>query len=262
MTKKNARKKAKKADKKTGKMNGRLALAKDLVKQLEAGDEIKADSIVDEITSIRESSLFQEVGRMTRELHDAMLSFANDTRVSELTEDELPDAKDRLNHVIKMTQQAADQTLNAVEAFMPLCQEMSGQSRTLSLNWERFVGREMPLQDFRGLADELKKFLPMVEGNSKQVYEMSNDVLLAQNFQDLTGQIIRRVIRLLEEMQEKLVGLLRVAGERHVDESREKETQKTGTDNQDIGPHVLGRTSEDAVSGQDEVDDLLSSLGF
>lgn len=258
MTKKNTKKKARK----TGKQNGRLVLAKDLVKHLEAGDEAKANSVVDEITSIRESDLFQEVGRMTRELHDAMLSFANDTRVTDITEDELPDAKDRLNHVINMTQQAADQTLNAVEAFMPLCQEMSGQSKTLSRSWQQFVGRELPLQDFRGLADELKKFLPMVEGNSRQVYEMSNEVLLAQNFQDLTGQIIRRVIRLLEEMQEKLVGLLRVAGEKHIEESQQVKAKKTGTDDGDIGPHVLGRISEDAVTGQDQVDDLLSSLGF
>lgn len=258
MIKKNAKKKAKKIVKK----NDRLVLAKDLVKHLEAGDEIRADSVIDGMTHIRESDLFQEVGRMTRELHDAMLSFANDTRVNDITEDELPDAKDRLNHVINMTQQAADQTLNAVETFMPLCKEMSGQSRMLSRNWERFVGREMPLQDFRNLADELKKFLPMVESNSRQVYEMSNEVLLAQNFQDLTGQIIRRVIRLLEEMQEKLVGLLRIAGGQHVDESRKVKTRKKGTDDDDIGPHVLGRKSEDAVSGQDEVDDLLSSLGF
>ena len=258
MTQKNSKKKAKK----TGKKNDRLELARELVQHLEADDETQANRVVDEMASIRESELFQEVGRMTRELHDAMISFANDTRVSELTEDELPDAKDRLNHVIDMTQQAADQTLNAVEAFMPLCQEMSGQSKALSSNWERFVGREMPLQDFRDLADELKKFLPMVEGNSRQVYEMSNEVLLAQNFQDLTGQIIRRVIKLLEEMQEKLVGLLRVAGEKQSDAPRKASATKTGTDDTDIGPHVLGRTSEDAVSDQDEVDDLLSSLGF
>jgi chemotaxis protein CheZ len=84
-----------------------------------------------------------------------------------------------------------------------------------------------------------------------------NDVLMAQDFQDLTGQIISRVITLVEEVEGNLVELIRLTGDRFI-----KPQDAPETDTAAEGPHVPGVGRTDVVADQDEVDDLLSSLGF
>lgn len=237
-----------------------LPVAHELVSSLEQEDYAGAQAAMERLADIRESTLYREVGRMTRELHDAIADFADDARLMALTTDELPDAKERLAHVIKMTEQAANQTLGAVEDIMPMVKQMGRSSNDLAVKWDRFLGREMPVEEFRDVARGLKIFLEKMQGDADRTYSMANDVLMAQNFQDLTGQIIKRVIALIEEMESKLVNLLRISGQKHAGSLTQVDEHKIKDG--DIGPHVLGRKSKEAVSGQDEVDDLLSSLGF
>ena len=92
--------------------DNRLALAKDLVTALEKGQEISVDMILGEIANVQECQLFQEVGRLTRQLHDTMAGFSTDSNINSMAEHDIPDAKERLQYVITMTEQAANQTLN------------------------------------------------------------------------------------------------------------------------------------------------------
>jgi chemotaxis protein CheZ len=105
-----------------------LSLSKDLVVALENGDEANADEILDKIAGLRETQLFQEIGRLTRQLHDTMVSFSLDTTITALAEYEIPDAKERLQYVISMTEQAANQTLTVVEDLLPVSEQLSNQS--------------------------------------------------------------------------------------------------------------------------------------
>ncbi len=132
-----------------------LAQARELVTAIEQGDDLAADRLLDEIKAVRETDLYQKLGQLTRELHDKMLGFALDSRIADLTHTEIPDARERLNYVITMTQEAADTTLNAVEELVPLTEKMGKQSSELSLKWERFLQREMPYAEFKTLSTEL-----------------------------------------------------------------------------------------------------------
>lgn len=88
---------------------------------------------------------------------------------------------------------------------------------------------------------------------------------MAQDYQDLTGQIIRRVIALVEEVEGNLVQLVRISGQRIVDDpqrSERKQSEASERMQKGEGPSIPGGDNEGVVSGQDEVDDLLSSLGF
>ena len=235
----------------------RLSLAKELLAALEQGDELKADKLLDEIAGIRETQLFLEVGRLTRQLHEAMRSFALDSRISELTENDIPDAKERLHYVISMTEQAANQTLTAVEGLFPVAQSLNQQARKLAGNWERFLVRKMPYEEFKGMSHEITHYF----NESKQSLEMMqnglNEILIAQGFQDITGQIIRRVITLVEDLENSMVELIRLSG-----------TKAGGAKMAHVpdlpGPAVPGVDDKtgDVATNQDEVDDLLSSLGF
>lgn len=234
-----------------------LSLAKELVVALEKGDESLADGLLDELAGLRETQLFMEIGRLTRQLHDTMVSFSIDAKITAMTEHEIPDAQERLQYVITMTEQAADKTLTVVEQLVPVSQQLNEQVALLAGKWGRFLDREMPLDEFKSMSGEISRHFKESKTSLEQVESGLNDILLAQGFQDITGQIIRRVINLVQELEISMVKLISISG------------RKTGSDaalaQPDLpGPAVPGIDDRagDVAHSQDEVDDLLSSLGF
>lgn len=234
-----------------------LERARELVQQIEAGNEAEAGRILDELTFTRQANLFNEVGKLTRELHDALNGFRLDSRITDLAAKEIPDAKERLKYVISKTEEAADRTLTAVEDSIPLCEGIDARAGELRQEWERFTRREMNAAEFRELSRKVADFLGFLSGESLKLKNNLNDVLMAQDFQDLTGQVIRRVITLVADVEDNLVNMVRVSGQSMAHPAPSKK-EKTAAE----GPQVPGLGHADAVSGQDEVDDLLSSLGF
>jgi chemotaxis protein CheZ len=236
----------------------RIETAKALVASLEAGDQAESDRLIAVLSPPKSNDqLFLEVGRLTRELHDAINGFLLDARISNMTEFEIPDAKQRLSYVITMTQQAADRTLNAVEDSLPRVQNIEVQSSELLEQWERLCSRMLNKDDFKDLSISLTKFLKQLKKDSNTLHESLSEVLMAQDFQDLTGQIIRKVINLVQDVEEKLVMLVRITGEKF-----EEGGEKKGAEEDLAGPVVPGVDQGDQMTNQDDVDDLLSSLGF
>lgn len=232
-------------------------LARELVQKIDAGATDDAKHILDEMTRIRESSLYQELGKLTRELHNSLSSFRVDTHISALAEKDIPDARERLRYVVSMTDEAANKTLTAVEESIPLCDGISGRVDELENAWGRLLRREMKPGEFRELSNTLTQYLSASSSELGAMKNNLNEVLMAQGFQDLTGQIIHRVIDLVEDVENNLVDLIRVAGNKAEITSAAEEESSIAA----VGPAVPGLDTG-TVSGQDEVDDLLSSLGF
>ncbi len=248
-----------------------LESARELVAKLEEGNTDGVQEHLDHITRLRETQLYQELGQLTRELHEALKAFKVDTRLSEIA-GEIPDAQDRLTHVINMTEQSAHRTLTAIEESLPMVDDISGRSRELLERWELFRNRKLSATEFRGLSKDLERFLGNVQQDAGKVQTHLTDALMAQDYQDLTGQIIRRVINLVQEVESGLVSLISLAAPGRGDENampadkpvtdKPKTKKKSSSVSELEGPQVPGRESDGAVKGQDEVDDLLSSLGF
>ncbi|MTW20316.1 protein phosphatase CheZ [Allochromatium palmeri] len=243
-----------------------LDLARRLVERLEAEDRDGADEIIRQLRLPYERELFEELGKLTRDLHEALNSFRGDSRLLELTRDEIPDAKERLNYVVSMTEQATHRTLNALDESMPIAESLHERSASLREQWGRFRNRELSIDEFRELARELDEFLTLSGQETDRLKSLMSEILMAQDYQDLTGQIIRRVIRLVQEVEENLVGLIRLSSARMelpkpdkpiADESEPPDTQGHGP----IVPNTQDAVA-DVVSSQDDVDALLSSLGF
>ncbi len=237
--------------------NSRLALAKDLVNAIEQGDELAADGLLDEIALLRETQLFQEVGRLTRQLHDTMVGFTLDSKIATMTENEIPDAKERLQYVINMTEAAATQTLSVVEGLLPVSKKLNSQADQLSSKWERFLDRAMPFEEFKNMSGEITQHFSESKGSLHQVQEGLNEILLAQGFQDITGQIIKQVIDLVHDLETSMVELIKITGHKVTDSKEESESNAHGP----IVPGVDDKENN-VVTNQDDVDDLLSSLGF
>ena len=236
-----------------------LERAEEMVRAMQQGNNEQVANLLDYISTARESGLYNEVGKMARQLHDAMDTFCQETRIDELAEDEIPDARARLRHVITLTQKSADRSLTAVESTMPKCDALSGRIDELGHAWQNFKRREMSVEQFRELSTKLEVFFVEAEKDTGDIRAGLNEIMMAQDFQDLTGQIISRVIELVEEVEGNLIELVRLTGKKMTNTSK-----KDGgfPDIEAEGPHVPGVGSKSVVSGQDEVDDLLSSLGF
>ncbi|MGD8208132.1 MAG: protein phosphatase CheZ [Thiohalocapsa sp.] len=239
--------------------DSRLAQARELVRLLERGEDAQVERLIDDMTDHRDINLFQQLGVLTRELHETINSFQIDSRLAAIADKDIPDAKERLNYVVTMTEEAAHKTLNAVEGSLPIAESLGASADELKAAWARFRGREMSLEEFRSLSKEIETFLDRTSADAHSIRSDLSAVMMAQSAQDLTGQIIRRVVSLVQDLEDNLVELVRLTGMRF---AQDEETKDKGTGEPRGGGPVVPSVDKDVVTSQDEVDDLLSSLGF
>jgi chemotaxis protein CheZ len=244
-----------------------LEQAKLLVELLEANKQVEANQLIDEIQNSSYSELFAEIGKLTRQLHESMSNFQLDSRINDLATAEIPDAKERLNYVINRTEEAANKTMDAVETTMPILDNLSGQVKRITPAWTELMHNglkvnDLKVNDFKELCGDLDTLLKDTSKDTQKINELMNEVLMAQDFQDLTGQVIRQVIDLVREVEESLINMLTVFGISTEDQPEGQSKLKVG-ENLVEGPIVVDAKSRyDVVVDQDDVDDLLSSLGF
>ena len=228
-----------------------------LQQALDSGDRARAGALLDDLTRIRESTLFREMGAITRQLHEALVSLQLDPHIASLCEHDIPDAKVRLDYVLKKTETAAHRTLNAVEAALPLSTSLVARATEIGARWRCLQDRQPDVAEFRWLAHEMDDFLCAVARDSKCLNERLAEVLMAQDFQDLTGQVIRRVLDLVQDVEGHLVELVRLRGPH-----ARTAPSIAGGHTRGEGPQVGPAPAANVVQSQDDVDDLLSSLGF
>ncbi|WP_404401999.1 protein phosphatase CheZ [Idiomarina seosinensis] len=237
-----------------------LEQARELVSLLEAGDHEKANEKLDEVFDRRNDKLFTSVGQLTRDLHDALQDFQLDPRIVQLTEDELPDAQNRLQYVIEKTEDAANRTMDAVEACLPMADDMHAKIDEVMPQWRKLMDNDIELAEFKQLCHGVDNVLNVCAHNMPQIHGLMTEVLMAQDYQDITGQVIRRVITLVQDVEKNLLEMLKLFG----DELKEEAKKQAPAEDKGKaeGPVIDADKRDDVVSGQDDVDDLLSSLGF
>jgi chemotaxis protein CheZ len=247
--------------------------AKLLADKLQSNEFEDASILIQTITQARDRHIFQSVGRLTRGLHNAIVNFNVDADLSKepprIQTSDIHDASSRLNYVIELTQRAAEKTMDMVDEAAPIAMNLGQEASSLRDEWARLKRREMTLDEFKQLYDRMDNFLGHMVTGTGQLNKNLQDIVLEQGFQDLTGQVLKRVIGLINEVEKDLVSLVRIAGQ--VEEitglANEGDTlahdqeiiQKRKTEAE--GPQI-NKERADVVAGQDEVDDLLSSLGF
>jgi len=242
--------------------------ATELVERLNAGDYAAAMTVINDLSEVRDQSLYREVGRLTRSLHEAIRNFQIDPRNAEQSEalSKMTDASDRLEYVVQMTSKAANRTMDLVEEAMPRASSMRDEAAELRDEWQRLRRREMKPAEFRALYARIDTFFVTLNHDASATYDNLSEILLAQDFQDLTGQVIQKVTALVKEVEEHLLSLVVMAG--HVDKitgtvyEPAEEERKPVSAEQGVGPQIKADELENVMSGQDDVDDLLSSLGF
>tara|TARA_R110000744_G_scaffold52540_3_gene112543 strand:- start:5084 stop:5827 length:744 start_codon:yes stop_codon:yes gene_type:complete len=237
-----------------------LEQAKLLVEYLENDQQDKADELITEIQNPINSELFAEIGKLTRQLHDSLNNFNVDSRLTDLARAEIPDAQERLNFVITHTEEAANKTMDAVEAIFPVVDGIQQQINTVKPLWNKLMHNELDVSEFKSLCRDIDVLLKTTEKDTSKIHSLMTDVLMAQDFQDLTGQVIRKVIDLVREVEDSLISMLTAFGISS-EQDRSNYQPKVG-ENLVEGPIINSKSRNDIVENQDDVDDLLSSLGF
>lgn len=251
-----------------------LEMATTLVSQLQANDTDEANKTIYELCKIRETSLFQEIGKLTRDLHDTLNSFSHDKNFETFAKESLPDAKKRLDYVVQLTEESAHKTITVVEESLETINDLAKRSLALRKNGDDID------------AETLNEYLAKTISDAKKMNASLIEVLMAQSYQDVTGQVIQRVIKLVQDIEKSLVGMIKTCGlgaedSATSDDDVSKKLNKTKSnktrsnksrDSHGFGPVVPGvkhdgidntiAMSNEVVQSQDEVDDLLSTLGF
>ena len=230
-----------------------LDQARMLVAHLEQGEFEQADTLIADACAPNAAALFDKVGQLTRQLHDSLQDFRLDPRIPDLATHEIPDARERLSYVIDMTD------MDAVEASLPIADRLNDNIQLVLPNWNALMSREMSVGQFKSLCHQLDDFIKASESDADKLRQLLTEILMAQDFQDLTGQMIRKVIKLVQEVETKLIEMLTMFGEASAEHSS-RSLPVSGIEAE--GPIMNPETRSDVVNGQDDVDDLLSSLGF
>jgi chemotaxis protein CheZ len=190
--------------------------------------------------------VFQQLGTITRVLHDTMQQLGVMPKLQVATEG-LPDARSRLSYIANKTAAAAEKVLNSVDQAKA---EHAGISKAT-----QELAAAIVADPVRAVASgAVMNFVKQVEGSTSRIDQHLTDIMLAQDFHDLTGQVVAKVVTLANDLEDSLVKLLvQVVPP----DQREKVDMNILQ-----GPVVNPEGRTDVVANQGEVDDLLASLGF
>ena len=211
----------------------------------------------------KKTRVFNRVGHMIRTIHNILgdLTISNN-KVENVLEKavygSLSDAQEKLEYISKITEKSANRVLNATDVIKPLVEDLEENSKTLSDKWDKVFNNQYSVEELKDLAIETRKFLKNdMQKNITSTQDQLTEIMMAQDFQDLTGQVIKRMVLLTKELEQGLMSVL-------VDITPEemKNEKFKVIDDKLHGPIVNPEGMADVVVNQKEVDDLLDSLGL
>jgi chemotaxis protein CheZ len=205
------------------------------------------------MSTAAQDEVLARVGQMTRMLHENLRGLGFDKLLAKAAHD-IPDARDRLDYVARMTEQAAQRVLNATETAGPLQERIETGASGLTAEWEALQQGPFSEQQVRALAARTAAYLDVTRGDASATRQHLLDIMMAQDFQDLTGQVIKRVTELAHGIEQQLLQLL-------IDYAP-PEVRREAAPGLLNGPQINPGGSADVVANQSQVDDLLDSLGF
>lgn len=205
-----------------------------------------------------QDEVLSRIGHMTRALHENLRGLGLDKLIEKAASD-IPDARDRLDYVARLSEQAAKRVLDATDAANPLQDGIDDSATELSRSWQALL--DAPAAEgapggeaWRALAAQTIASLETSRKSATATKGHLMDIMMAQDFQDLTGQVIGRITGIAQNLEKQLVQML-------VDYAPDeiKRELDSGLLN---GPQINPENQVDVVADQGQVDDLLDSLGF
>ncbi|MGJ3351965.1 protein phosphatase CheZ [Providencia sp. Je.9.19] len=189
------------------------------------------------------------IGTLMRTLRESMRELGLEKSVQQAVAS-IPDGKDRLRYIAQMTAQAAEKTLNGIDVIKPLQVKMNKDAIELQQQWQNSEAEGVSVE----LQGSTQAFLTQVIEDSETTKAELLEIMMAQDFQDLTGQVIKKMMEVVEEAEKQLLALL-------VENTPPEMRAKQQTDSLLNGPQI-NKEGVNVMASQSQVDDLLDELGF
>ena len=204
------------------------------------------DTLAPQMAAGASPEVFHQLGLITRQLHDTLTQLGVMPRLQQAA-DGLPDARSRLSYIAKKTGDAANKVLNSVDMAKAEHQSISQETRR--------IAALIMADPVKAVATgAVLNFASDVEAATERIDAHLTDIMMAQDFHDLTGQVVAKVVALASDLEDSLVKLLVQAAP--LEQAQRVESSVLN------GPVVNPEGRADVVANQGEVDDLLASLGF
>lgn len=198
--------------------------------------------------------MFERLGGIVRMLHDSLRELGYDRSLSNVAS-QITDAQDRLEYVASLTEKAANTVLNAIDVGMPALDVLSKQSKEMENRWNGMFEGKLSVDEFKSLASDSKQFAASVGAATDAEKARLLEIMMAQDFQDITGQLIKKIVVITNTAERELAQLLRDNAPPEVKAAMAAAEHKS--------VDLMAGPSVPAVAiSQDGVDDLLESLGF
>jgi len=210
--------------------------------------------------TIPTDEVHQRIGVLTRQLHDSLAGLGLADKVKTWA-GELPDAKSRLSYIARLTGEAAEKVLNNVDQAKLHHDHIASETRRIGA----LIVKDPVAAVAKG---HVMNFINDVEQATQEIDKNLTDIMMAQDFHDLTGQVIAKVVTLAANIEEQLVQLLLITAPSDAVVKTAAPDELKGESVNVIdepvlqGPVVSPEGNPDVVKSQSEVDDLLASLGF
>jgi chemotaxis protein CheZ len=199
--------------------------------------------------------MYERLGGIVRMLHDSLRELGYDRSLSDVAT-QINDAQGRLNHIASLTEQAANKVLNTVDTCIPAQEALTKSAQDMENRWAMLFDGKLSVDEFKMLAGDSKQFASTVLAATDAEKARLLDIMMAQDFQDITGQLIKKIVLITNTVESELAQLLRDNAPPEV---------KAAIAAAEETKHVelmQGPSSPGTAMAQDDVDSLLADLGF
>ncbi|MBC7413321.1 MAG: protein phosphatase CheZ [Herminiimonas sp.] len=198
--------------------------------------------------------MFERLGGIVRLLHDSLRQLGYDRSLSSVAT-EITDAKDRLEYVASLTEQAANKVLNAIDLGMPAQDVLAKKAKEMESRWAALYEGSLSVDQFKTLAGDSRQFASTVAAATDAEKARLLEIMMAQDFQDITGQLIKKIVVITHTAEKELAQLLRDNAPAELKAAMQPAEPK-------VEELMSGPSIGSTAMAQDGVDDLLESLGF
>ncbi|HCY64344.1 MAG TPA: chemotaxis protein CheZ [Oxalobacteraceae bacterium] len=208
-----------------------------------------ASDIAYDSQNMQDKPMYERLGGIVRLLHDSLRELGYDRSLSDAAT-QINDAQGRLEHIAALTEQAANRVLNTIDAGIPEQEAVLKSAQEMDSRWSRLFEGKMSIEEFRLLATDSKEFALQVASATETEKARLLDIMMAQDFQDITGQLIKKIVAVTQKVENELAQLLLDNAPAEVAQTLKE------------SPESLMQGPSTNALGQDDVDSLLEGLGF
>jgi chemotaxis protein CheZ len=198
--------------------------------------------------------MYERLGGIVRLLHDSLRELGYDRSLSDVAS-QITDAQGRLEYVASLTEQAANKVLNAIDVGMPQQDALAKQAKEMDARWTQLYDGKLSVDEFKVLANDSRQFNATVNEVTEAEKARLLEIMMAQDFQDITGQLIKKIVAITHKAETELAQLLR-------DNAPPEVKAAHAEPKPDAPVELMNGPSGASAMVQDDVDSLLADLGF